>query len=129
MQKILSLNFIVIPQNGQELVTDNGEGDGLQQSAYLQAIDATGRESLFYGYANDDEATPTEDMQHMLDLCLVCEQNNVEVLVTDYCSTPSKMDDSYQQNELQGFISFSADQRELNNIPNYPLNPHQQNNE
>ena len=47
-------NFIIIPQNGQELITDNGEGNGTPQTAYLHAIDATGRESMFYGYYNDN---------------------------------------------------------------------------
>jgi cysteinyl-tRNA synthetase len=65
--------FIIIPQNGQELITDNGEGDGTPNAEYIAAIDATGRESMFYGYYNDDEITPDEDKQHLLDLCLLCE--------------------------------------------------------
>jgi len=122
-------NFIIIPQNGQELITDNGEGNGTPQTAYMQAIDATGRESMFYGYNNDNEETPAEDKQHLLDLCLLSEQYNVEVLATDYCSAHSKMDNSYQVNEQNGFISFAADERNLNNIPNYPVNPYNENND
>jgi len=121
-------NFIIIPQNGQELITDNGEANGAVQTEYLNAIDATGRESMFYGYYNDDEITPEEDKQHLLSLCLLCEQNNVEVLATDYCSTISKMDKSYQINQDNGFISFAANQRELNNIPSYPNVIHNDNN-
>ena len=122
--KGIDSDFIIIPQNGQELVTNNGEGNGTLQTAYLQAIDATGRESMFYGYYKDDQETPSEDKQHLLDLCIVCEQNNIEVLTTDYCSTQSKMDNSYQINEQNNFISFAADERNLNNIPNYPATPH-----
>ena len=55
-----NVNFMIIPQNGQELITDNGEGNGTPQTAYLQAIDATGRESMFYGYYNDNEETPAQ---------------------------------------------------------------------
>ena len=113
-------SFLIIAQNGQELVTDNGQGDGIPQTAYLRAIDATGREDMFYGYDDDDEETPAEDRKHMLSLCLVCKQNNVEVLVTDYCSTHSKMDHSYQINRHNGFISFAAPDRELRVIPDYP---------
>jgi len=120
-------SFIVIPQNGQELITDTGEGDGNIYSDYVQAIDATGRESMFYGYYNDDEVTPDEDMQHLLDLCLVCEQENIKVLATDYCSTQSKMDNSYLLNNQNGFISFAADQRNLNNIPIYPTSIYNEN--
>ena len=125
--KQIESGFIIIPQNGQELISDNGEGDGKAQIAYLNAIDATGRESMFYGYYNDDESTPAEDKNHLLDLCIMCEQNNVEVLATDYCSTQSKMDNSYSINEQNNFISFAADQRELNNIPTYPAIPHNEN--
>jgi cysteinyl-tRNA synthetase len=122
--KSYNSNFIIIPQNGQELITDNGEADGIPQTTYLQAIDATGRESMFWGYYNDDEATPQDDKQHLLGLCLLCEQNNIKVLATDYCSSHSKIDNSYQINEQHGFISFAADQRDLNNIPSYPELPH-----
>lgn len=125
--KNINNSFIVIPQNGQELITDNGEGDGTPEANYLATLDATGREDMFYGYTNDDEATPSEDMQHFLALCLLCEQYGVEVLATDYCSTPDKMHDSYLANEQNGFISFAADQRELNNIPDYPLSPYNEN--
>lgn len=126
--KNIDNSFIIIPQNGQEIVTDNGEGDGNPNTAYLAAIDATGRESMFYGYYNDDEATPVEDKQHLLNLCLACEANGVEVLTTDYCSTESRMLDSYNVNNEHNFISFAADQRNLNNIPDYPSTPYEVNN-
>jgi len=113
-------SFIIIPQNGQELITDNGEGDGNPDTEYIAAIDATGRESMFYGYYNDDEITPDEDKQHLLDLCNLCETKNIEVLTTDYCSDPVKMDNSYTQNNNNGFISFAADHRGLDNIPSNP---------
>ncbi|MFB6319449.1 endo alpha-1,4 polygalactosaminidase [Saccharicrinis sp. FJH54] len=121
--------FIVIPQNGQELVTNNGETDGTLESAYLAAINAVGREDLFYGYNRDEEATPASEMQYMLDYCLLYEQNSVEVLVTDYCSTHIKMDDSYARNNTNGFISFAADNRDLNDIPGYPAVPYSVNND
>lgn len=112
--------FIVIPQNGQELVTVNGEGDGLPATAYLNAIDGVGREDLFYGYDDDNVATPTSERDYMIDYLDICENNNVEVLTTDYCWTESKMDDSYTQNFAKEYISFAAPDRELNVIPDYP---------
>lgn len=124
----INSSFIIIPQNGQELITDTGNGDGNPMADYLAVIDATGREDMFYGYNNDDEATPDEEMLHLLDLCLLCEQYGVEVLATDYCSAQSKVDDSYALNEQNGFISFAADERDLNNIPDYPASPYNENN-
>jgi cysteinyl-tRNA synthetase len=51
--------FSIIPQNGIELVTETGDDNAAPQAAYLAAIDANGQEDLFYGYDNDDEATPS----------------------------------------------------------------------
>ncbi|UII24756.1 endo alpha-1,4 polygalactosaminidase [Fulvivirga maritima] len=120
-------DFIIIPQNGQELATDSGDPNGTPQSAYLNAIDAVGRKDLFYGYDNDDEATPESEMSYLLGLCNVCENAGVEVLVTDYCYTHAKMDNSYQLNEQNDFISFAAPERDLNVIPDYPATPYEVN--
>ena len=119
--------FIVIPQNGQELLSENGEPDGTPATAYLDSIDATGREDMFFGYDADDTATSAADRDYLLQLCLGFEQYGIEVLATDYCSTRANMDQSYALNEQYGFISFAADQRDLNDIPDYPSAPHNEN--
>lgn len=115
--------FIIIPQNGQELATDNGDPGGTPQIAYLASMDATGREDMFYGYISDNVPTPASESEYLRDLCLLCEDNGVQVMATDYCWTREYVDDSYQTNEQYGFISFAADQRELNTIPGYPPDP------
>ena len=58
-------NFIIIPQNGIELVTNNGEEDGPINNAYLSAIDGNGQEDLYYGYDNDDQATPSGENSYL----------------------------------------------------------------
>jgi len=120
-------NFIIIPQNGTALITTSGEIDGILESTYINSVHAVGRESMFYGYDNDDEPTPQYDSEELLNLCLLWENNNVEVLSTDYCFTHSKMDNSYVLNAQYDFISFAADERDLNNIPDYPTTPHNMN--
>jgi len=45
-------------------------------------------------------------------------------LVTDYCSIPSYVEESYQQNLASGFISFAANHRDLDIIPLYPPQPY-----
>lgn len=116
-------NFIVIPQNGHELITENGEETGAPIIDYLNAIDGIGREDLFYGYSEDDEATPVSEREYMEAFMDIALSNGVEVLVTDYCSNQSYMEDSYFQNSERSYISFAADHRELDNIPEYPLTP------
>ncbi|UII32649.1 endo alpha-1,4 polygalactosaminidase [Fulvivirga ulvae] len=125
--KALHPDFLVIPQNGIELVTDNGEEDGSPDSDYLTAIDGNGQEDMFYGYDNDDEATPSVESIYLMGLLDVSKNAGNTILTTDYCSTEAHMDDSYTQNESHGYISFAADQRELDNIPSYPISIHGEN--
>jgi len=111
------LDFIIIPQNGQELVTTNGESDGPKADAYISAIDGQGREDLFYGAENDNEATKQSDSSYIIDFLNILRQNNKAVLVTDYCVTPRFVRDSYRRNNELGFVSFAANKRDLNAIP------------
>ncbi|MGE0088254.1 MAG: endo alpha-1,4 polygalactosaminidase [Bacteroidales bacterium] len=126
--KEINPDFIIIPQNGQELVTMDGEETETPCLFYLSAIDGVGREDLFYGYDNDDISTPASEKNYMVTFLDVCENNNVEVLTTDYCWTHSKMDDSYTQNNSKNYISFAAPERELNIIPDYPEVVYNENN-
>ncbi|MDO9575080.1 MAG: hypothetical protein Q7J55_00960 [bacterium] len=51
-------SFVIIPQNGQELLTENEENTAAPTAAYIDAIDAVGREDLFYGYNGDNIPRP-----------------------------------------------------------------------
>ena len=117
-------NFIIIPQNGQEIVTQYGEEDGAPATEYLNAIDGVGREDLFYGYDNDNKPTPEGEKNYMIAFLDICEQYGIEVLTTDYCSSYDKVDDSYTYNQAKNYISFASPQRELNVIPDYPSEPY-----
>ncbi len=116
--------FIIIPQNGNELATENGDENGSPATAYLNATDGQGQEDLYYGYDSDDRATSENDKNYLKTFLDIEENNGVEVMVTDYCSTHSKMDDSYAKNNANGYISFAAPERDLNVIPNYPVTPY-----
>lgn len=121
-------NFIIIPQNGHELLTLRSEKNGTPSAEYLNAIDGVGREDLFYGYNNDNMATPETVRNDIISYLNIAENNDIEVLVTDYCSTQSLIDNSYIQNNARDYISFAADHRDLDNIPEYPPNPYNLNN-
>ncbi len=118
--KGINPDFLVITQNGHELLTENGEETGALSTEYIHAIDGVGREDLFYGYYDDNEITPESEKNLMMAFMDIAESNGVEVLVTDYCWTPSFMKHSYDVNDSKGYISFSADHRELDNIPACP---------
>ncbi len=119
--------FIVVPQNGQALITDTGEPSGKLDTAYIHSFDATGREDMFYGYNKDDEATPSEESNQLVALCQLCKKNGITVLATDYCSSHGNIDDSYEKNKQEGFVSFAAPDRALSVIPDYPARPFNEN--
>jgi cysteinyl-tRNA synthetase len=117
-------DFIIIPQNGHDLLTDNGDPTGTPVQSYVDTIDGVGREDLFYGYEEDDVATPISERDQMIAFMNVAESQGVQVLAIDYCWTQSFVDSSYAQNAARGYISFAADHRELDDIPSYPVFPY-----
>ncbi|MEJ5273080.1 MAG: endo alpha-1,4 polygalactosaminidase [Spirochaetota bacterium] len=127
--KSLNSNFIIIPQNGGEILTKDGTENSDPAIEYLNAIDGVAREDFFYGYYSDDVETPESERLYMLSFLNIAKNNGKKVLVIDYCSTKENIDYSYQQNNLLGFISFAADHRQLDNIPVYPEKPYNENTE
>ena len=119
--------FFIIPQNGVELVTHNGEEDGQAHSNYLNAIDANGQEDLFYGYVNDDEPTAKDENNYLKSYLNISKNNGNKILVTDYCYTQANIDASYIKNGADGYVSFAANHRELDNIPTYQGSINQEN--
>lgn len=119
--------FLIIPQNGQELNTLNGDNKGSPNLEYLSVIDCIGQEDLFYGYNRDDRSTPSDETGYLTDFCDIALAAGKVILVTDYCSTHSKMDDSYAKNSARGYVSFAADSRELDRVPGYPPAPFNEN--
>jgi len=121
--KGINKTFIIVPQNGHELITKNGDENGAPEINYLNAIDGVGREDLFYGYNDDNVPTPVPDRNYMISFLDIAKSNGVDILVTDYCWTKSFIDDSSNKNAAKGYISFAANHRELDNVPEYPTEP------
>ena len=109
-------DFIVVPQNGEDIVKDGA----IIHQDYFMAIDGIGREDFLYGYTADNTATPDREMNAILKMLEYYQQARKTILITDYCSTKAKMTDSYATNQRYGFVSFAADERELNSIPAFP---------
>lgn len=120
-------DFIIIPQNGIELITGSGNANNSLSAPYLSAIDGHGQEDLFFGYDADDQATPRDESEYLTAFLDRSMDEGKVILVTDYCSTNSNMDKSYQLNKEKGYISFAADRRELDDIPGYPTVINQEN--
>ncbi|MBO7629366.1 MAG: endo alpha-1,4 polygalactosaminidase, partial [Bacteroidales bacterium] len=117
MARTQDADFVVIPQNGIELVTMGDDAHSELAAAYLSAIDGHGQEDLFYGYSRDDKPTPSDATEYLLSYLRRSQQTGNRILVTDYCSRPDYVADARSRCDVEGFASFAAPSRELDVIP------------
>ena len=122
-------SFIIIPQNGQDVVLKTYCNDCSSEidQEYLSQIDAIGREDLNYGYRGDNQQNTATEKQEAGQFLKVYRDAGKAILVTDYCSSPPLVDDSYRTNEEAGYVGFAASSRELDEIPSYPVLPNDEN--
>ena len=125
--KGVNANFIIVPQNGHELISNTGDKTGTADLNYVNAIDALGQEDLFYGFSGDDIATASDNTSYLTTFLDMAKEKGKVILVTDYCSTQTNVDDSYSKNNAKGYISYAAESRELDIISTYPEAPYNAN--
>ncbi len=118
--KTINPAFVVIPQNGVQLLTTDGAIGSPLATAYLNAIDAVGQEVLFYGYSKDNQATPITETNRLRAYLDLAQSDQKTIMITDYCSSVANINDSYLQNADLKYISFAANQRLLTDIPPFP---------
>ncbi len=114
-------DFIIIPQNGVEILTEDGTPYGDISQNYMDAIDAQAQEDLNYGYDADDVATPSATKAYLKSFLDKAKGQQKTILITDYCSSPVHISDAFQQNAQFGYVGFVASQRELNIVPSIPV--------
>ncbi|MFN6075685.1 MAG: hypothetical protein ACK46Y_08950, partial [Fluviicola sp.] len=102
-------NFIIIPQNGPELLFNNGnEEDGLNTNL-IPYVNAFGMEELFY-----DGGEVTDSYRYDL-----IKRSGVKVLVADYHSNNTNIVNSYTKSNEENWIAFprSTDNYDYKYIP------------
>lgn len=116
--------FLVVPQGGIGLATDNGTADGKPVADYLKAIDGVGQEEVFYGYDNkDNRKTPKKETDYFLKQLALLKTAGKPVLSIDYANKRPLIDDAYARNATASFVPFVADRRGLDSVPTYPAKP------
>ena len=115
-------DFIIVPQNGVEILSEDGSIVGDVHQAYLNAIDAQAQEDLHYGYDNDDVLTPNATTDYLKAFLNKAKTAGKTILVTDYCSSPHHILDAYQKDAQDGYVGYVASNRALDIIPFMPVN-------
>jgi cysteinyl-tRNA synthetase len=116
-------DFIIVAQNGLELLTTDGEPDSPPAADYLKVLDGVGQEELFYGYPRFNQPTRAEDSRYLQRFLESARDAGLAVLVIDYCRSRSKIDDAARRASELGFIGYASPRRELDTIPRYPPSP------
>lgn len=116
--RFLDPDFIIIPQNGEDIITVDGVPEGPLATGYINAIDGIGREELFFGYANqDNQPTPPGETSYMLPFLNLLQQSGKTILVTDYTNQQDQGRESVFQCRNRGFIPYTALDRDLSVLP------------
>jgi len=90
--------FVIVVQNAPELAEI--------VPGYMALVDGIGQEDIYYGYEEDDVATPSEDTQWLeghLDRYVAAHKL---VLTIDYCTTPAHIDDAYARSAARGYVPY-----------------------
>ncbi|WP_444938902.1 endo alpha-1,4 polygalactosaminidase [Microbulbifer sp. JMSA002] len=128
--KGLERDFIIVPQNGIELITTNTRTNGPVDDAYVNSTDGIAQEAVFFGQnGNVDQPTSETESKRLQDYLNLAKEKGREILVTDFANSERNIDESYEKNENAGYVSFAADDTLLDNIPSYPEKPFNVNND
>ena len=91
-------DFYIFPQNAPELA--------VLVPGYLDSVDGIGQEDIYYGYEEDDQATPLEvtaELEQYLDLF---RKAGGLVLTVDYATTPGHVEDATAKSTAKGYVPF-----------------------
>lgn len=95
-----NFHFIIIPQNGGELIFNNADQDhGLRQS-FVNVVDGFGMEELFY------DRRAVDDVWGRMPAVRAIHDLGKKIMVADYVSTETYRTESIQKNKNEGYISF-----------------------
>ncbi len=124
--KKLHPEFIIIVNNGEQLLTLSGRPFGGACEEYIEAIDGFALESVFFGYGGDNTRTPDDANNQMMSYLDYAQRRGIRPIVIDYCTDKNLVSDSFEKNSKKNYLSFASD-RLLNIIPDYPPEPHNAN--
>ena len=98
--------FLVVPQNGEELLTDAG---------YRAAIDGLGKEDLLYGEMNEKQANPAPIVAKRIGLLKLLTADGKPVFAVEYLNDAAAILAARKTLTDLGFVAHFAD-RPLDNL-------------
>lgn len=112
--KAIKANFIVIPQNGLELLKTNS----IPNSSYLQSIDGIGAESIYFGYNVVDQENTKADVNFFESYLNEITIGTKPVFAVDYCGTNEVINRSILINKAKNNKLYITNNKSLSELPN-----------
>jgi cysteinyl-tRNA synthetase len=107
-------NFAIVPQNGVPIITTDGELDSPLDMPYINAINGTGQEDLFF---SDNQETDKDSQKEVAAFLSKVRAAGKLVMVTDYTNNSNQMSYSRSSNKALGFISIAVANRKMSSAP------------
>ncbi|MCA9311299.1 MAG: endo alpha-1,4 polygalactosaminidase, partial [Phycisphaerales bacterium] len=116
-------DFLVFPQNAQDIIRDDNDNLDAETTRYFDAIDGIGNEDVYY---NELSPQPPAETNYVLDQLVEFRGAGKTILVTDYVIRPANPGPAendarvaafYSACRAEGFVPYAAHRnRDLNEI-------------
>ncbi len=115
-------DFVVVTQNGLDLMTVEGDPDGPLATDYVSILDGVSQEGVSFGYDGYCDRTPKRQHREMLAYLEQARSAGLAVLLTDYCDREQSVAQASEIAAAQGFISFVSRDSDfgLSSVPGAP---------
>ena len=92
--------FLVVPQNGEELLADKG---------YRAVIDGLGKEDLLFGESKDARPNDAKSIAANVALLHLLTSDHKPVFAVEYLDAPAQIDAARRRLLAYGFVPYFAD--------------------
>ncbi len=118
-------DFIVVTQNGLDLMTTDGDPEGSLATDYTSVLNGVSQEGVSFGFDDYCSLTPRSQHREALKFLDRARDGGLAVLLTDYCDRPPAVARAGEIAAEHGFISFVSrdDDFGLSSVPEAPARP------
>jgi cysteinyl-tRNA synthetase, unknown class len=112
--KSVKSNFLVIPQNGIELLKNT---EGQTNQTYKKAINGIAVTGMFYGYNTVNQANSKKEAAYFEKYLGNTSTDSLPIFAIDYCNTLETINNSILQNTARNNKLFIAINKNTNELP------------
>ncbi len=115
-------DFIVVTQNGLDLMTEDGGPDAPMAEDYTSVLNGVSQEGVSFGDMGNCDPTPRAEHREKLAYLVRARRAGLAVMLTDYCDRDRAVEQAGAIAAMRGFISFVSRDTDhsLSSVPPAP---------